>query len=342
VPDVHAHGHRSERCERSRRHGLLLALNACLIVSCLAILPIATAETASAPASLKLATWNLEWLIAPAQFRLLKTNCIPQGAPAAGSERRIPCDVAARFERSARDFDALATYARELNADVIALQEVDGPQAARLVLPDYEFCFTGRRHPQNNGFAIRKGLPYRCAPDVFGLAPRDALRRGSAVVLYPGTPAEMHLLSVHLKSGCARDALDSPSKACRDLAAQVPALEAWIDVHAHAGRRFGVLGDFNRDLLNEPGRVGLWPQLDDADPPESNLVNAAEGMPFQGCVPGAPYKSYIDFIVLSQGLAARMVPGSFQRIVYSAKSARRSRLSDHCPVAVRVSLPRLS
>jgi endonuclease/exonuclease/phosphatase family metal-dependent hydrolase len=304
----------------------------------LAILQIAAAEAPpSASQSLKLATWNLEWLIAPSQFRLLKTNCIPQGAPAAGSERRIPCDVAARFERSARDFDALATYARELDADVIALQEVDGQEAARLVLAGYQFCFTGRRHPQNNGFAIRAGLPYRCAPDVVGLAPRDALRRGAAVVLYPGTRAELHLLSVHLKSGCARDALDSLNKACRDLAAQVPALEAWIDAHARAGRSFAVLGDFNRDLLNERGQ-GLWPQLDDADPPESNLVNAAEGMPFRGCVPGAPYTSYIDFIVLSRSLAARMIPGSFQRIVYTAKSARRSRLSDHCPVAVRVSV----
>jgi endonuclease/exonuclease/phosphatase family metal-dependent hydrolase len=312
------------------------------VASCLAILQIAAAEAPPTRTSLKLATWNLEWLISPAQFRLLKPNCIPQGAPAAGSDRRIPCDVAARFERSARDFDALAGYARELNADVIALQEVDGRQAAQLVLPGYEFCFTGRRHPQNNGFAIRSGVPFRCAPDVFGLAPRDALRRGAAVVLYPGTPAEMHLLSVHLKSGCARDTLDSPSKACRDLAAQVPALEAWIDAHAQAGRRFAVLGDFNRDLLHERGPDGLWPQLDDADPPESNLVNAAEGRPFQGCVPGAPFTSYIDFIVLSQGLAARMVPDSFQRVVYSARSAQRSRLSDHCPVAVRVSLPRLS
>jgi len=236
----------------------------------------------------------------------------------------------------------LASYARELNADVVALQEVDGPQAARLVLPGYEFCFTARRHPQNNGFAIRAGLPYRCATDVTALAPRDALRRGAVVALYPDTPNEMHLLSVHLKSGCARDALDSPGKACRDLAAQVPALEAWIDTQARAGRRFAVLGDFNRDLLHEAGGNALWAQIDDSDPPESNLVNAAEGAPFRNCIPGQSYSSYIDFIVLSRGLSARTVPGSFQRVVYTAKNARRTRLSDHCPVAVRVGLQKPS
>jgi endonuclease/exonuclease/phosphatase family metal-dependent hydrolase len=319
----------------------LLALNVglrALCASLIAIAPLATAEDSAPRTSVKLASWNLEWLISPAQFRLLKDNCIPQGAPVAGSERRIPCDVAARFERSSRDFDALAGYARELDADVIALQEVDGPQAARLVLPGYEFCFTSRRHPQNNGFAVRVGLPYRCAPDVTALATKDALRRGATMVLFPGTPDEMHLMSVHLKSGCARDALDSPGKACRDLASQVPALEGWIDTQARAARSFAVLGDFNRDLLNESGPHAMWAAIDDGDPPESNLVNPSAGVPFRNCIPGQSYSTYIDYIVLSKSLGTRMVPGSFQRVVFSAKSARRARLSDHCPVAIRLTL----
>jgi endonuclease/exonuclease/phosphatase family metal-dependent hydrolase len=309
-----------------------------LCTSVLAIAPLAAAENPAPRTSVKLASWNLEWLISPAQFRLLKNNCIPQGAPVMGSERRIPCDVAARFERSSRDFDALASYARELDADVIALQEVDGAQAAQRVLPGYQFCFTARHHPQNNGFAIRNGVPHRCEADVRGLAPNDGLRRGATVVLYPGTANEMHLLSVHLKSGCARDALSSPGKACRDLAKQLPALEGWIDAQAQAGRRFAVMGDFNRDLINEKGTPSMWAEIDDGSPPESDLVNAADGEAFRNCVPGQSYSTYIDFIVLSRSLATRRVPGSFHRVVYSAKSARRTRLSDHCPVAVRVSL----
>lgn len=322
--------------------GALRAIALCLLAPFVPVAPVAATENFAPRTSLKLASWNLEWLISPSQLRLLKNNCIPKGAPVAGSERRIPCDVAARFERSSRDFEALAYYARELDADVIALQETDGAQAAQLVLPGYQFCFTARRHPQNNGFAIRAGVPYRCTADVTTLAPRDGLRRGATVVLFPGTSNEMHLMSVHLKSGCARDALDSPSKACRDLAAQVPALEAWIDAQAGAGRRFAVMGDFNRDLLNEKGSRSMWGEIDDGSPPESDLVNVAQGMPFRGCIPGQSYSTYIDFIVLSRSLGARTVPGSFQRVVYSAKSARRTRLSDHCPVAVRIGLRGLS
>jgi hypothetical protein len=119
----------------------------------------ASAPEAPRNATLKISTWNLEWLIAPITFKPLKSSCVPRGTQAFANERRLPCDVAQRLERSSRDFATLARYARTLDADVIALQEVDGPEAARLVFPGYEFCFTGSRHLQNTGFAFRAGLP---------------------------------------------------------------------------------------------------------------------------------------------------------------------------------------
>jgi hypothetical protein len=43
-----------------------------------------------------------------------------------------------------------------LDADVIALQEVDGPEAARLIFDpaEYEFHFSSQNNPQRTGFAI--------------------------------------------------------------------------------------------------------------------------------------------------------------------------------------------
>ena len=125
-----------------------------------------------------------------------------------------------------------------------------------------------------------------------------------------------------------------------------PGLESWIDARASEGKRFAVLGDFNRDLLADIGparsssgrSLHLWPELDDADPPESDLRNAAEHQPFRNCVPGQAYTAYIDSIVLSRSLGARLVPGTFERITYSALDARRNKLSDHCPVAVQIGL----
>lgn len=307
-----------------------------------------SANAAPDPHTLKLATWNLEWLIAPEAFKALKPTCAPaEGPRPRNNTRQIPCDVAYTLQRGTRDFKALARYASQLNADVIALQEVDGHTAASLVFPGYEFCFTARAQVQNNGFAIRVGLPYRCGPDVRTLAPNDRLRRGAQLVLFPDSPREIHLLSIHLKSGCSRDPLNGPSKACAELARQIPALETWIDTCARAGQRFAVLGDFNRDLLAERGPartpggqpLAMWPELDDSDPPEADLVNATEHAPFRNCRPGQGYGGYIDSIVLSRALGIALVPGSFERITYTAADARRTRLSDHCPVAVRVRLP---
>lgn len=324
--------------------GWVLTLLACAGIAS----TVASAQTsAQAPSdfrTLKIATWNLEWLISPAAFKELKAGCAPDGGAVRGDTRRLPCDVANRFERSSRDFSVLARYARELDADVVALQEVDGVSAARLVFPGYEFCFTARRHVQNTGFAVRRGLPYRCGPDAQTLSLRDSLRRGAELVLFPGERREVRLLSVHLKSGCRSKSLASGDKACRDLARQAPELEAWIDTQARANRRFAVLGDFNRDLLAEESRRpsdargSLWSGLDDADPPEADLANAAAGEAFRNCVPGQAYRSYIDYIVLSRTLAAERVPGSFSRVTYSAEDARHSKLSDHCPVAIRLGI----
>lgn len=319
------------------------------IGSALGCIALAAATTTVAAAentrdTLKIASWNLEWLIHPKTFKQLKATCVPDGAPLRGAARQLPCNVAQRLERSSRDFTMLARYARELDADVVALQEVDGPEAARLVFPDYDFCFTARTHVQNTGFAIRRGLPFRCGPDAVALSLKDSLRRGAEVALYPGEAREIRLLSVHLKSGCSSKPLSSNDRGCRDLARQLPHLEAWIDAQAAARRPFAVLGDFNRNLLRTAPDTAapadeLWKEIDDGEPPEADLVNAAEGTRFRNCVPGQQFRSYIDHIVLSKSLAARQVPGSFGRVTYSAANARSTKLSDHCPIFVAVTVP---
>lgn len=139
----------------SRRAAAFLA-----ITMTLAAAESATAAAPSQNRSIRIATWNLEWLISPQAFKALKASCTPEGASPHVEVREVPCDVAFRLERSSRDFSVLARYARELDADVVALQETDGADAARLVFPDYEFCFTARTHVQNTGFAVRRGLAF--------------------------------------------------------------------------------------------------------------------------------------------------------------------------------------
>ena len=313
----------------------------------LALLLLCLPTAALAAGELKLATWNLEWLIAPEALQGLRASCTPEGVRPPPNARAIPCDVAAKLNRGRADFDALARYAHLLDADVIALQEVDGDDAARLVFPGYRFCFTGRRHVQNTGFAIRPGIPFRCGRDLTSLSLGGSVRRGAELVRYPGDSRELRLLSVHLKSGCGSRLLDDRRKECAALSRQAGLLEAWIDAEAAAGRPFAVMGDFNRNLLRDEGaardasgaRLRFWPEIDDGEPPEADLSNTAAGERFVNCSMKQAYRGYIDYIVLSRTLAARLVPGSFGRVVYDTKDAVRRKLSDHCPVSVRIRAP---
>jgi endonuclease/exonuclease/phosphatase family metal-dependent hydrolase len=299
------------------------------------LLSLSSAAHAS-PAELKIATWNLEWFMTPETLRALTPACTPADAPRDGARRSVPCDVAHELARSREDIAALKRHARALDADVVALQEVDGPEAARLVFPDYQFCFSGRIALQNNGFAVRRGVPFVCAADLVDLSMNDDVRRGVELRLFPGTADEMRLLSVHLKSGCARDSLQSTRPSCGELARQVPVLEHWIDAQASLHKPFAVLGDFNRDLRQEPPGVTVWGEIDDASPPEADLVNTAEGQAFQNCMASQTFTGYIDYIILGRKMAQGLVKDSFGRELFRPKDAQRRKLSDHCPVFIRL------
>ncbi len=297
---------------------------------------------------LRLATWNIEYLIEPATFAALRDSCVQFGGRVPGSERKIPCSIVPRLDRMPEDFAAIARYIRQLDADVLAVEEVDGPGAASLILSGYDYCFTARANVQKNGFAIRRGIPFRCEPDYLPLSLGDSIRRGTVVTLFPGSRREFTLMAVHLKSGCPEGPLtDTKNPDCATLARQLPFLEQWIDAQARAGRRFGLLGDFNRRISREQGGardaagqpLNLWAEINDGDPPDAALTAVTLGAPFRKCILTDEYESYIDLIVLGRRLAADIVPGSFQRVVYAPDDAGRyDRLSDHCPVGIELRL----
>lgn len=295
---------------------------------------------AAADERLRLASWNLEWLMTPATFDALAGRC---GRPerARGDWRSLPCDLVPGGRWNDADFARLAAFAASVAPDVIALQEVDGPQAAALVFPGYGFCFTRRRHLQNVGFAIRRGIPHRCDADYRALAPRGSgVRQGAVVTLYPGSPRELRLLGVHLKSGCPSGRLTAAREACAVLRRQLPALEAWIDRHAR--RRFAVIGDFNRDLAGEgpeardnAGRtIAVWPELDDGDPPGARLINPGAAGHRPGCRPSRGGRSPVDHILLGSRLAPAFVADSFRAWPWPGPG----RWPDHCLISLELDL----
>jgi len=266
----------------------------------------ALAVPAAAQAPLRLATWNMEWLTDRAS---------PGGDP-----------------RSAEDYARFAHYADAVRADVIALQEVDGPEAAARVFSpdDYAFYFEPGDNIQRTGFAVRRGIEVVDDPDYVELRTGNARLRAGTVITVSVAGRPLRLMSVHMKSGCFDVPLATESDACNGLRPQIPVLEAWIDEQAAGDVPFAILGDFNR-RLNTPGDE-VWAQWDDGEPADADLMKVTEGRT-SSCENGR-YPDFIDHIVLDRRAAAWLLPHSFQQTLYA--EGETARLSDHCPISVRL------
>jgi endonuclease/exonuclease/phosphatase family metal-dependent hydrolase len=286
---------------RTRIPRLVLALILCL-----------AAATGARAADLKIATWNLNWLTR--------------------RQAGLPEDVTVR---EPADFDRLRAYAKDLNADVVALQEVDGPETARLLFPPdrYSIHMTHDHVRQRVGFAVRRGLTYAVNPDVTAIAldPRDHLRSGADITLRsPAGP--LRILTVHLKEGCqyVESGRRLRWRSCRLLMAQFDAVDQWIAARRTEGVPFLVLGDFNRDM---DGRDRMIAGIEATAP----MIRATEGFS-SPCWGG--HHPFIDHILLGGPARSWLEPNSLRVLTYKETDpAWKARLSDHCPVSVRLDPP---
>jgi endonuclease/exonuclease/phosphatase family metal-dependent hydrolase len=271
---------------------------------------------ASLPAAareLKIATWNLDWLTLRHQ-----------------GDKALPDDV---VPKSAEDRALLRRYALALDADIVAVEEVDGPEVlATLFPPDgYALFFTHDHVIQRVGFAVRRGIPVEQNPDLTALDVQPnapfPLRSGADITIdLPG--AKLRLLAVHLKSGCPQAKLHDSGRICDTLRRQIAPLQGWVAQQRADKIPFVLLGDFNR-RMDHPET--LQSGLDQAAPLLS--VTAGHASP---CWGGA---SFIDHILLGPISRAWMVPDSLRVMVYRGNPDTKDRLSDHCPVSVKLHIP---
>jgi 5'-nucleotidase (lipoprotein e(P4) family) len=311
-------------------------------------------ETLGFAPGLRFATWNAEWFMRPEEFDIVAAKPCSAGGGNPVS-RTLPCDVANPASpnyarRSADDVVAMQAYADRLGADVLALEEVDGPSAASLLLPKgYRFCFTERgettaggayeKPVQDIGLAIRDGLGFVCREPWKELGlPDNRVRWGAVATLYPGTAYAVDILAVHLKSGCPTKTLDAAAEPCPTLRQQAALLKAWLAARGPNASPLVMLGDFNRVLeFASPTAQAksLWANLDAGDGSERDLTGVTEGMTYGKCEPHDSHNAYIDQIVLSRSLALRAGPATHEAFDAGDITAKR-KLSDHCAVVVRL------
>ena len=285
------------------------------LIAGLLVLASGSAPTLADAGDLRIAAWNLEHL---------------------NDEHGEGC-----IERTAEDYDAIARRIEALGADVVAFQEVENEAAARRVFDPAKWnvamssrpdtgqrrtCYDrveGRLQHQATGIAIRRSVAYRRGTDLASLSGGDPhLRWGTHVVVGRGE-RELHVLSVHLKTGCWGAYQDEQGReSCTVLRSQMTALGKWIDERQRSGEMFAIAGDFNRRLAI-PGDWA-WQVL---SPQSSPLELVTAGHPSH-CDPRFP--NFIDHIVLGGAAGPIARPGSFR------EEARDGPHPDHCPISVAI------
>jgi len=268
-------------------------------------------------AELKITSWNIAWLT----LRPATDPDLPRGLT----------------PRQPGDFTLLADYARRLDADVVALQEVDGPEAAsRIFNPrDYAFFFPDERDIQRTGFAVKRSLRAIRNADLaaLDLTPhaRFSQRRGTDITVeHEGRL--LRLLSVHLNAGCREGPMEAGrGRECETLSRQSEVLAGWVAARRAENTAFAILGDFNRRIPD--ARDDMLVQLNRAAP----LTRVNEGLSNPCWSDARGGRPFISHIFLGGPAQRWVVAGSLRVMVYAERDpAMRDRLSDHCPLSFRL------
>ncbi|KGJ89950.1 endonuclease/exonuclease/phosphatase family protein [Colwellia psychrerythraea] len=259
-------------------------------------------------------------------------------------------------QRSEADYQQLALYAKQLNADVIALQEVESEYWARKVFgDDYDYYFSTKDWVQRVGVAVKKSQDFSVKAKEYKALDIGKVRHGMDITLTKNDKT-LHLLAVHLKSGCFANPLDKssinamPSKsdkevrrkeACDKLNKQIEPLEQWINLHAEQNSAYIILGDFNRRFsqdisLKYSEDQGLWQALND----EGQSALWTPTMTINSDCWDGYYKDYIDHIIFSPKAKTKYIDNSFKQLVFKEKYTKKlsRNLSDHCPISVQLKL----
>lgn len=273
--------------------------------------------------SLTIATWNAEHLAFP-----ISDGCRP---------------------RNEQEIVKLQAYARSLNADIVALQEVASREAIAAVFSEDEWQILVSSRPdsktydcrgsgltstqQKVAYAVRKEVEVLDIDTLadFGLA-NPGLRHGLELTV--ATPlGKLKLLNVHMKSGCFVDSYEKGARdgkeACISFAQQTDMLVDWVEKQQNSQIPVVLLGDFNHRLSAPYNQ--LTQRLMQAGESTIGLENTSQSL--IGCHPY--YPAPIDHIWVGR-LSDNRYQKSAQVHHYDDMSVN-AMLSDHCALTLELS-----
>lgn len=289
--------------------GFLCSIATALLLIC------SFSTSAYANSTLKLTTWNMDWL-----------TLRPVDDPA------LPPDIPSRTEA---DFDQLRHYAEKLHSDLIAFQEVDGLEAIDKIFPSssYQIFITPDPIIQRVGLAIRRNS-YITAHENTELTSLNVVQpgahhplRGGLDITIQKSAAQLRLLIVHLKTGCWAQPLITKKRACSLLFQQFHIIDEWILDRIDDHIPFAILGDFNRRLTPHDPLMKEWAS-------DAPLTLTTEGH----SSPCGSGEQFIDHIILGNAARQWLVPDSL-RVMTFRHAVPSQHLSDHCPVSIQLTLP---
>lgn len=276
--------------------------------------------SASANTTQEIASWNMEWLSS------------------------VQSDKISTPLRSSEDYQVLAEHFSALAPDVMAFQEVNDKQALLNVIGErYQILFSDRQQYGNaqnrfddinqyTGFAIKRGIEYLDKPDIrLDNDKSSKLRFASYLVLEPLSARPIHMLSVHLKAGCATKY--KARRSCRILQYQATVLNQWIKVRERNQQHYLILGDFNHNLAYP--KDWLWGILaEGTDATLATRTTPAVCKVKSRHNPTKPHQfpSLIDHVVTNEPLAV----ASTKQWVFPIEQVIDHQLTDHCPITATI------
>lgn len=289
-------------------------IHVCLVAATISLV---AASATAAEQTVKIATWNMAWLT--------------DRMPGTGGEGGVPDNV---HHRSAADWKLVKKYAKRLNADIVAFEEVDGVAMAKKAYGSkYAFHTTDEPDVQKPGFAIRKGIKFTRNPDFADLdviadRPRS-LRRGADVTVQVAGK-KIRMLAVHLKSGCPAQSLNSGGDNCPLLKQQLPVLAQWVKERVDEKMPFMILGDFNRVFEDQEE---FWTAINLNG--QAGLTRSTAGRTSQ-CWAGK-HPKFIDHIVFGGRTRQWARSSTFKVLVYDETDPSfEKKISDHCPQSLNL------